>query len=369
MVAMVEELGIEAATRRDALTEKLLGAALGMWDIYAVHVGHKLGLYASLADIEPATAGELAAATTLSERYLREWLEYQAVSGILEVENAEADAADRRFALPAGHGAVLVDVDDPNFLAPLAQIAVGAVKPVDGVIEAFRTGGGVPYEDYGLDLRDGQAGMNRNMFLQQLGREYLPAIPDVHARLSSPAGARVADIGCGVGYSSVGIALAYPNATVEGFDLDPASVEAAQDVIRQFGVGSRVSVSLRDAGDPALAGRYDLAAAFECVHDMSDPVGALRTMRRLAGEDGNVLVVDERASERFDPNAGDLERLLYGFSIFHCLPVGMADQPSVGTGTVMRPSTLRGYALEAGFRDLEVLPLENFFFRFYRLIG
>jgi SAM-dependent methyltransferase len=369
VVATVEATGIDAAARRDALADKLFGAVLGMWDVYAVHVGHRLGLYRTLADIEPATAGELAAAAGLSERYVREWLEYQAVSGILEAENPEADAADRRFALPAGHGAVLVDADDPNFLAPLAQIAVGAAHPVEGVIAAFRSGGGVPYEDYGLDLRDGQAGMNRNLFLQQLGDEYLPAIPDLHARLSSPAGARVADIGCGVGYSSVGIARAYPNVVVDGFDLDAASVEAAQDVIRQHGLEDRVTVSLRDAADPALAGRYDLVTAFECVHDMSDPVGALRTMRRLAGEGGTVLVVDERVSERFDPNAGDVERLMYGFSFLHCLPVGMADQPSVGTGTVMRPSTFRGYARAAGFADVEVLPLDNLFFRFYRLIG
>lgn len=369
MVAMVEDLELAAAARRDALAEKLFGAVLGVWDIYTVHIGNRLGLYRALADVEPATSGELAAALGLSERYVREWLEQQAVSGILEVENPDAEAAERRFAIPAGHGAVLVDADDPNYLAPLAQITVGAAHPVEAVIAAFRSGGGVPYEDYGLDLRDGQGGMNRNLFLQQLGGEYLPAIPDVHARLSANPPARIADVGCGVGWSSIGIALAYPNARVDGFDLDEASVAAAQGFVRDAGVADRVTVELRDAADPALAGQYDLVTAFECVHDMSDPVGALRTMRRLAGPNGTVLIVDERVAERFDPAAGDLERFMYGFSILHCLPVGMADQPSVGTGTVMRPSTLRRYALEAGFRDVEILPLDNMFFRFYRLVG
>jgi len=130
----------------------------------------------------------------------------------------------------------------------------------------------------------------------------------------------------------------------------------------------RVDVRLRDAADPALAGRYDLVTAFECLHDMSDPVAALRTMRRLAGEGGTVLVVDERVGEVFTPEGNDVERFMYGFSVFHCLPVGMADQPSVGTGTVMRPPTLRRYAQEAGFRDVEILPIDNFFFRFYRLL-
>ena len=261
----------------------------------------------------------------------------------------------------------MTEVDNPGYVAPFARIAVGAVDPIRELVAAFRAGGGVPYEAYGADLREGQAGMNRNLFLRQLGTEYLPAIADLDARLRSGSPARVADIGCGVGWSSVGIAQAYPNVRVDGFDLDDASVAAAQGVIVEAGVGGRVEISLRDAADPALVGRYDLVTAFECVHDMSDPVGALRTMRRLAGDGGTVLVMDERVAERFDPAAGDIERLMYGFSVFHCLPVGLADTPSVGTGTVMRPATLRGYALEAGFRDVEILPLENVFFTFYRL--
>jgi SAM-dependent methyltransferase len=358
---------LEVVAGRDALGEKLFQAVLGTMDIYAVYLGDRLGLYEALAAIEPATPGELAGATGTAERYVREWLEQQTVSGILACDNPEAEAADRRFVFPAGHAEALTEVDNPGYVAPFARIAVGAVDPIRELVAAFRTGGGVPYEAYGADLREDQAGMNRNLFLRQLGTEYLPAIADLDARLRSGSPARVADIGCGVGWSSVGIAQAYPNVRVDGFDLDDASVAAAQGVIVEAGVGDRVEISLRDAADPALVGRYDLVTAFECVHDMSDPVGALRTMRRLAGDGGTVLVMDERVAERFDPTAGDIERLMYGFSVFHCLPVGLADTPSVGTGTVMRPATLRGYALEAGFRDVEILPLENVFFTFYRL--
>jgi SAM-dependent methyltransferase len=209
--------------------------------------------------------------------------------------------------------------------------------------------------------------MNRNLFLQRLGSEYLPAIPALHARLLADPPACVADIGCGVGWSCVGIARAYPHVRVDGFDLDAASVAEAQDVVRAAGVGDRVTVHLRDATDPALAGHYDLVTAFECVHDMSDPVGALRTMRRLAASDGTVLVMDERVADAFDPAAGDVERFMYGFSVLHCLPVGLEDQPSAATGTVMRSDTLRGYATVAGFGAVDVLPLEHPFFRFYRL--
>lgn len=369
MVAMVEPVSVEAAERRDALAERLFQSTLATWDIVTVYLGHRLGLYRTLSEIEPATSGELAASSGLAERYVREWLEQQAVAGLLECENPEADATQRRFAIPAGHEAVLVEIDDPNFLAPIAQITMGALHPMPQLLEAFRSGDGVPYADYGVDLRVGQAEMNRNLFLQQLGQEYLPGIEGLHDRLLADPPARVADIGCGVGWSCVGMAQAYPNVRVDGFDLDQASVDEAQDVVRQAGVADRVTVHLQDAADAELAGQYDLVTAFECVHDMSDPVGALRTMRRLAGEQGTVLVMDERVADTFDPAAGDVERYMYGFSVLHCLPVGLEEQPSRATGTVMRASTMRGYAREAGFRDIDVLPLENPFFNFYRLVG
>lgn len=358
----------DAASRRDALIEHLLQATFGVWDIFTVYLGDQLGLYRKLADMRTATSIELAAATGLVERYVREWLEQQTVSGILEVQNPEASPTERRFSIPAGHDEVLLDHDSLNYLAPLPQIIVGAVGPIHAVLEAFRKGGGVPYEDYGADLRHGQAGMNRNLFLSQLGSEYIPAMPDVHARLldaSRPA--RIADFGCGLGWSSIGMAKAYPNIRVDGFDLDADSVKEAQANVLAAGLEDRVQIQLRDAADPELAGRYDLVTAFECVHDMSDPIGALRTMRRLAAEGGTVLIMDERVGERFTGETDDVERFMYGFSVLHCLPVGMADQPSAGTGTVMRPPTLRRYAEEAGFSSIEILPVENYFFNFYRL--
>jgi SAM-dependent methyltransferase len=371
MVAVIEPLKLQAdaVARRDALAERLFQATLATWDIATVFLGHRLGLYQALSEVEPATSVEVAAAAGLDERYTREWLEQQVVTGILACENPGAPATDRRYVIPAGHEAVLIDIDDANYLAPLPQIVVGVLHPLPALLAAFRTGAGVPYADYGLDLRDGQAGMNRNLFLQSLGNEYLPAIDDLHDRLLADPPARVADIGCGVGWSCVGIARAYPNVIVDGFDLDEASVAEAQQIIRDAGVADRVDVLLRDAAAPDLAGRYDLVTAFECVHDMSDPVGALRTMRRLAGENGTVLVMDERVADTFDPEAGDVERFMYGFSVLHCLPVGLEERPSAATGTVMRADTLLGYAAEAGFAQAEVLPLEHPFFLFYRLSG
>ncbi len=358
----------ESVQQRDRLIERLLQATSGVFDIFTIQIGNHFGYYRLLAEDGPLTPVALATRSGTNERYAREWLEQQTVTGILTVDNPEAAAEARQFRIPAGHVEVLVERDSLNHLAPLAQITVGAVYPFAALLDAFRTGGGVPYGEYGVNMREGQAGMNRAAFLYQLGAEWLPAIPDVHARLGADPPARVADVGCGAGWSSIGIARAYPQARVDGFDLDDPSIALARANAREMGVAETVTFEVRDAGDPALAGRYDLVTAFECIHDMSQPVVVLRSMRTLAGERGTVLVVDERVGEVFTPTGTDVERMMYGWSVLHCLPVGMADTPSAETGTVMRPETLRGYAREAGFRAVEILPIENYFFNFYRLI-
>jgi 2-polyprenyl-3-methyl-5-hydroxy-6-metoxy-1,4-benzoquinol methylase len=190
---------------------------------------------------------------------------------------------------------------------------------------------------------------------------------DVHARLQSSPAAYVADIGCGAAWSSIGIARSYPQVIVHGYDLDQASIDLARSNVREAGLQERVKLFQRDARGADLEKRYDLVVAFECVHDMSDPVGVLQTMRGLLNEQGTVLVVDERTLDAFQACSDAWEQILYGFSILHCLPAGMVDQPSAATGTVMRPKTLELYAREAGFRRVEILPIEHFFFRFYRL--
>jgi SAM-dependent methyltransferase len=359
----------EITQQRDAFMERVLRSVSGTFDIFTMYIGDRLGFYEALAKGIPLTSAELAARTGTNERYVREWLEQQAVAGILEAEITGTEAAGRRFRLPEGHAEVLVDRDSLNYLAPYAVLLAGAVRPLPALLDAFRNGGGVAYREYGADFLEGQAAANRPAFLRQLGQEWLPALPDVHARLQADPPARVADIGCGAGWSCISMARAYPKIQADGYDLDGPSIELARANVREAGLETRVSCDVRDAGDPDLAGRYDLVTAFECVHDMSDPVSVLRTMRRLAGERGTVLVVDERVADSFMGPGNDVEWLMYGWSVLHCLPVGMADQPSVGTGTVMRTGTLRRYATEAGFRDVEVLPIENELFRFYRLVG
>lgn len=359
--------GEDVARERDAFIERLLQATRGTFEIFSVYLGVRLGFYEALAAGGAATSAELASRTGTSERYVREWLEQQTVTGILAVDDEKAEPRKRRFRLPPAYTEVLVDQESLNYLAPLARLVAGAVHPLGSVLHAYRTGAGVPYADYGVDLREGQAGINRAMFLRQLGTEWLPAVPDVHARLTAGPPARIADLGCGAGWSSIGMAQSYPNVLVDGFDLDDASIELARANAQAAGLAGRVTFGARDAGDPQLAGRYDLVTAFECVHDMSQPVGALRAMRQLAGDTGAVLVVDERVGDSFTAAGNDVEWMMYGWSILHCLPVGKADTPSAETGTVLRPDTLRRYAMDAGFRRMEIVPIDNLFFRFYRL--
>lgn len=353
--------------QRDALINRLFQATLGTWDLLAVYLGDKLGLYRILAN-GPLTSTELAAATGTHERYVREWLEQQASSEILDVDDADADAADRRYGLPPGHAEALLDESSLNYIAPIAQLVVACTGPLEALLQAFRTGDGVPYADYGADLHEGQAAFTRPMFDRLLGSEWLPGIPDVHARLEGDPPAHVADVACGEGFSSLAIARAYPKAIVDGLDLDEASIEAARTHLAGSGVEDRVTFQLRDAADPELAGRYDLVYIHEALHDMSYPVRVLSACRELLGSRGSVVIGDERVADSFTVPGDDVERFYYGFSVLHCLPVGMVGEGAAGTGTVMRSDTVRRYAEEAGFRTVEVLPIENDFYRFYRLV-
>jgi 2-polyprenyl-3-methyl-5-hydroxy-6-metoxy-1,4-benzoquinol methylase len=347
--------------RRDALVERLFQSTLGAMDVLSVYLGTRLGLYRALADRGASTSDELAAAAGLNERYVREWLEQQATTGILEVDD------ERRFSLPAGHDEALLDGTSLNYAAPFGKLLVACVRPIDALVAAYRTGDGVPYADYGADMHEGQAEFTRPIFDHFLGSEWFPAIPEVHERLQADPLARVADVACGQGFSTMAIARAYPKARVDGIDLDEASIAAAQENLAETGVEDRVTFHNRDAADPGLQGQYNFVYMHESLHDMSYPVEVLRACRGLLGEGGFVVVADERVADTFTGSGDDVERLCYGFSVLHCLPVGMVGEGAAGTGTVMRADTVRRYAEDAGFGGFEVLPIENDFYRFYRL--
>lgn len=347
--------------------ERLSRSAAGFFDVVTIYLGDRLGYYRALADVGSMTSVELSERTGTAERYAREWLEQQATTGILEVTRRSADPLAQRYRLPAAHATVLLDRDSLDYLAPMPRSLARAVRFLPAVLEAFRTGAGLEGEPYTEADLDELAEDNRPAFLIRLGREWLPAIPGVHARLGAEPPAHVADIGCGTGWSAIAMAQAYPKARIDGFDLDETRIARALRNAADAGLSGRVRFEARDAARLPDGGPYDLVTAFETIHDMARPVDVLRAVRGALRDDGAMLIADERVADTFTAPAAEIEQLVYGWSVLSCLPEGMVGPDPAGTGAVMRPATLRRYAEEAGFRGFEILPIDYELWRFYLL--
>ena len=337
---------------------------VGALELFTVYLGDRLGLYRALNTGGAATSAELAGRTGTAERYVREWLEHHAASGLLEVDDPAAGPLARRYRLPPAYVPVLADPDDVRYHAFSGVEAARAGRWLPQLVEAFRTGDAPPPLPW---APEGRADYNRAVYLNLLGTQWLPAIADVHDRLRREPPARVADLACGPGWSSIAIAQAYPLVSVDGFDLDADVIAAARRNAEQAGLAGRVTFAVTDAAGPGMSGRFDLVTIFEALHDMSRPVDALRAARGMLGTSGSVIIADELVEDEFTAPASDMERYHYGWSVVSCLPAAMGDPRSAATGAVMRSATLRRYAQEAGFRGVEVLPLETPTWRFYRL--
>jgi SAM-dependent methyltransferase len=359
---------VEVTSAEEAEVEGFAGtlfmAAIATMELANVELGVRLGLYETLWQRGPQTSGELADATGTVERYVREWLEQQAVAGVLEVDDPTQEPQTRNFSLPNPHAHVLLDDDSEACMKPCAAVASFVAKSVDIMTEEFRRGTGVPFGAFGV--HDLQAAFTRPVFRHHLVQNWLPALPDVQAKLTAGQPVRIADVGCGAGIAALTIADAYPQARVDGFDLDEASIRTAEDAAERQGLTERVHFQVQDAGDPTIPGGYDLVMAIEMIHDVPDPVSVLHTMRTLAGTDGAVLVVDERTDDAFNVVGSELERFFYSFSTLHCLAVSMQSE-GAGTGTVLRADLLRDYARRAGFSAVNVLDVEHPQFRLYRM--
>lgn len=355
-----------ATTTAEQLAGRVLKAMLGAVDLVAIYLGDRLGWYRSLAADGPATAAELAERTGTDPRYAQEWLEQQAVTGLLTVQSP-GGGQSRRYAIPSATAEVLTDASSLNYLAPFARLLAAVGPTLPDLLAAYREGGGVSWEQLGATAREAQADGNRPWFDASLAGA-LAGVPDLHATLSRPS-ARVLDVGCGGGWSTIALKRAYPGALVTGVDIDAPSLDlaranAAESGVRvEFRLGNAVNVG---GGRPEEV--YDVAFAFECLHDMPQPVEVLAAVRGALAPDGCLVVMDEAVADVFAPEGDEVERLMYGFSLLVCLPDSMSHSPTVATGTVMRADVLGSYANEAGFASVEVLPIENFgFWRFYRL--
>ena len=356
----------QAPSAAEQVCYRVFTSGLGTAELINVYLGEVLGLYRALSEGGPRTSSQLAEQMHLDERYLREWLQGQAVAGYLTADGS--DPARAQWALADGVTEALVDETSPFYSGALAATApvVGQVAPQ--LVEAFRTGRGVPYSAYGSEAVAVQAGLNRPSYVNFLAAEWIPAIPGVEQRLRDDTRpARVADLGCGVGWSAIELAKAFPAIRVDGYDNDEASIARARRNAAEHGVADRVDFEVHDIARPLEKSGYDLVSFFECVHDLPHPADALRTARQAIAADGTVLVMDERTAEEFIAPGDEVERFFAAFSPLWCLPQGRVEPDSEAPGTLMRPSMLRDFAQQAGYADVEVLPIQNTFWRFYRL--
>jgi SAM-dependent methyltransferase len=262
---------------------------------------------------------------------------------------------------------VLAERESLAHVAPFGGLLAGVGEALPQVVAAYRTGDGVPYAEYGAAFRNGQGAINRPAYVHDLPGAWLPSIPEVHERLQADPPARVAELGSGQGWACLAVARAYPNVRVDGFDLDDASVADARAAAERAGLADRVRFEVRDAAEFADVGPFDLVLILEVLHDLPRPVEALAGARAALAPDGSVLVADERVADRFTAPGDEVERMMYGWSVLHCLPTQLVEQPSAALGTVLRADTVRELGEAAGFSAVDALAIENDFFRFYRL--
>jgi SAM-dependent methyltransferase len=362
MTAELAVAGPSVEEQAGELAGRLFEAALAVLEFPTIWLGTKLGLYAAVT--EPGSAAEVAARSGVRERYVREWLEQQAIAGLLTVEDAAAGPSERRYVLSEAQRLVLHD-DSPFNLGALAYFAGGLGESLPRVLEAWRAGSGMPYADYGDDFRTGQGLFNRSDYLGPLTTAWLPSVPELDAALRAD-GARALDVGSGVGWSSIALAQAYPGLSVLGIDSDESSVMDARANAAAAGLSDRVRFEVRAAQDGA-PGDFDAAFFFECLHDLGHPVPALAAVRGSLRAGGLVLVMDEGAAEEFAPDGSPVERILAASSVLHCLPVGLSEAGAEGTGALLRPAALAAFADQAGYASSELLPIEHDMMRFYLL--
>lgn len=348
----------------DAAVARFAAAMVGALELTTVHLGQQLGLYDALRDDGPATPEELAERVDCDERYVREWLEQQAAAGLLEIEDGDGAT---RFALPEITNQLLVDRNSPTYLGAAAHTVVLLGRPVPALLHAFRTGEPVSFDAYGEEARSAVAERTRPGYLHMLATAWLPALPDVHHRLLSAPAARIVDIGCGSGWSTIALARAYPNARVDAVDADEVSIAAARHNAAEAGVADRVTFMVGDAEAPGLeTGVHDLVVAFDVVHELARPIAALRAARELLAPGGAVLIADGAISDELTTGGALNERLIRANSVLFCLPTARGhDHANTGA---MRPAVLRAYAREAGFRDVEEVVVPHPFWRFNRLM-
>ena len=306
-----------------------------------IQIGEKLGLYKAMAHAGPLTSQEVAERSGAAERYVREWLRNQAAGGYITY-----DPDSDRYTLPDEHALALADEDSPFYILGVYDSIASLYADEDQLLEAFRSGRGMGWHEHDHRLFRGTERFFRPGYRAHLVSEWIPALDGVQAKLEQ--GAKVADVGCGHGASTIIMAEAFPNSQFAGFDYHEASIERAEEAAEQAGVGDRISFEVAAAKDYPGSG-YDLVCVFDCLHDMGDPVGAAAHVRQTLDGDGTWMIVEPFANDRVEENLNPVGRIFYGASTVICTPASLAQEVGLALGAQAGQARLTEVLSEGGF--------------------
>jgi len=312
-----------------------------------VVLGDKLGYYRDLAAHGPTTPAQLAERTATAEPYAREWLNAQAAGAIVDY-----DPSSGHYTLPAEHAVAMTDPDSPAFLPGFFQIALGTVHDTEHIVEAARSGAGYGWHEHDTDVHVGCERFFRPSYHANLLSSWIPSLDGVEAKLQR--GARVADVGCGHGASTILMAQAFPSSTFVGSDYHPASIETARARAEAAGVADRITFEVAPAQSFSGDG-YDLVTMFDCLHDMGDPVGAAKWVRQAIAEDGTWMVVEPMSGDHVEDNLNPVGRAYYGFSTLLCTPSSLSQDVGLALGTQAGPARIRDVTTTGGFRGFRTV--------------
>jgi SAM-dependent methyltransferase len=315
-----------------------MGAAM---NAALILVGDKLGIYKAMAGCGPMTSEEIAAKTKTHERYVREWLAAQSAGGFISY-----DPSTKRYTLPPEQALALADENSPVFLPGFFEIVSACVKDEPKVTEAFRTGKGLGWHEHDHCLFAGTERFFRPNYRAHLISEWIPALGNVEIKLK--AGAKVADVGCGLGTSTILMAQAYPKSTFVGFDYHPASIQMAREAAAKAGVSDRVKFEVASAKEFPGEG-YQLVAFFDCLHDMGDPEGAARHVRKTLDPGGAWMIVEPFANDKLEDNLNPIGRVFYAASTMLCTPASLSQEVGLGLGAQAGEARLSKILKNAGF--------------------
>jgi 2-polyprenyl-3-methyl-5-hydroxy-6-metoxy-1,4-benzoquinol methylase len=315
-----------------------MGAAM---NAALILVGDKLGIYKAMAGSGPMTSEEIAAKTKTHERYVREWLAAQSAGGFITY-----DSSTKKYILPPEQALALADENSPVFLPGFFEIVSACIKDEAKVTEAFRTGKGLGWHEHDHCLFAGTERFFRPNYRAHLIGEWIPALGDVESKLK--AGAKVADVGCGLGTSTILMAQAYPKSTFVGFDYHPASIEMAWKAAATAGVSDRVKFEVAPAKEYPGEG-YQLVAFFDCLHDMGDPEGAARHVRKTLDPGGAWMIVEPFANDKLEDNLNPIGRVFYAASTMLCTPASLSQEVGLGLGAQAGEGRLSKILKSAGF--------------------